>query len=59
MNMEPFIVRERNVLNVPKMDIGKVAPNTAFKELNDNMKKIIELLESIDATIKEINKSQK
>jgi hypothetical protein len=65
MNMERFIPSENippqiKPPQMPKIDTPKLVPaNTAFKELNANIKKIIELLESIDATLNEMKKNQK
>jgi hypothetical protein len=60
MNMDRFIPSEYKPPQMPKIDTPKLVPaNTAFKELNANIKKIIELLESIDATLNKINKNQK
>ena len=58
--MKPFVPNEAGTLRPELLiqplnaDIGK-----PFKELKADIKKIIELLESIDTTLKEMNKNQK
>ena len=59
--MEPFIPSERISQHVPPVPdmVKPVDMGKPFRELKDDIKKIIELLESIDSTLKEMSKKQK
>lgn len=60
VNMDRILPSVYKPPQIPEIDTSKLEPaNTTFKELNANIKKIVELLENIDVTLKEMNKSQK